>query len=153
VAVILDAWSRRVVGYAPGRSIDARLTVAALKAAIAARQPLPGCVRHSDRGPQYAAEIYCEVLDVAGLVGSMGRRGDPILKLYPAAAASLPRARPIASRFHRRSPHDRALSQSFKRRRRLGSTARNGNPIDAQVETAEAVCNAHLFRFIQQLAG
>ena len=56
VAVILDAWSRLIVGYAVGRSIDARLTMAALKAAIDRRQPSPGCVHHSDRGSQYAAE-------------------------------------------------------------------------------------------------
>ena len=77
VAVILDAWSRRVVGYAISRSIDARLTVAALKAAIAERHPPPECIHHSDRGSQYAAEIYREVLDAHGLVGSMGRRGNP----------------------------------------------------------------------------
>ena len=77
MAIILDAWSRRVVGYALSRSIDARLTVAALKAAIAARHPPPGCLHHSDRGSQYAAEIYREVLDANGLVGSMGRRGNP----------------------------------------------------------------------------
>src|SRR6516165_8935377 len=53
-AVILDAWSRRVVGYAFSRSIDARLAAAALKAAINARKPPRGCVHHSDRGSQYA---------------------------------------------------------------------------------------------------
>ena len=52
VAVILDAWSRRVVGYAIGRSIDARPTLAALRAALAARRPAAGCVHHSDRGSQ-----------------------------------------------------------------------------------------------------
>ena len=52
VAVILDAWSRMIVGYAIGRSIDARLTVAALKAAIERRNPPRGCVHHSDRGSQ-----------------------------------------------------------------------------------------------------
>jgi putative transposase len=77
VAVILDAWSRRVVGYAISRSIDARLSVAALKAAIARRKPAPGCVHHSDRGSQYAAQVYRESLADAGLVGSMGRRGNP----------------------------------------------------------------------------
>jgi putative transposase len=77
VAVILDAWSRRVVGYAISRSIDARLTVAALKAAIARRKPPPGCVHHSDRGSQYAAQVYRETLVADGLVGSMGRRGNP----------------------------------------------------------------------------
>ena len=50
LAAILDAWSRRVVGYAISRSIDARLAVAALKAAISARNPPRGCVHHSDRG-------------------------------------------------------------------------------------------------------
>ncbi|MER9593239.1 DDE-type integrase/transposase/recombinase [Mesorhizobium australicum] len=51
VAVILDARSRLIVGYAIGRSVDARLTVAALKIAIERRRPPPGCVHHSDRGP------------------------------------------------------------------------------------------------------
>jgi putative transposase len=58
VAVILDAWSRRVVGYAISRSIDARLTMAALKSAIERRKPPPGCMHPSDRGSQYAAERY-----------------------------------------------------------------------------------------------
>jgi putative transposase len=77
VGVILDAWSRRVVGYAISRSIDARLTVAALKSAIKSRGPPPGCVHHSDRGSQYAAQVYRDTLAVHGLVGSMGRRGNP----------------------------------------------------------------------------
>ena len=77
VAVILDAWSRRVVGYAISRSIDARLTVAALRAAIERRKPPAGCVHHSDRGSQYAAQVYREILTANGLVGSMGRRGNP----------------------------------------------------------------------------
>jgi putative transposase len=47
-AIILDAWSRRVVGYAMNQSIDALLTVLALKAAIAERHPPPGCIHHSD---------------------------------------------------------------------------------------------------------
>ena len=77
VAVILDAWSRRVVGYAISRSIDVRLTLAALNAAIEDRRPLPGCIHHSDRGSQYAAQAYRQALDRHGLVGSMGRRGNP----------------------------------------------------------------------------
>jgi len=56
VAVILDAWSRRAVGYAISRLIDVRLTLAALTAAIERRKPPPGCVHHSDRGSQYAAQ-------------------------------------------------------------------------------------------------
>jgi putative transposase len=64
-------------GYAISRSIDARLAVAALKAAISARNPPRGCVHHSDRGSQYASEDYRAVLQKHGLTGSMGRRGNP----------------------------------------------------------------------------
>jgi putative transposase len=77
LAVILDAWSRRVVGYAIGRSIDVRLTLAALRAAIEVRRPPPGCIHHSDRGSQYAADKYRELLAEHQLRGSMGRRGNP----------------------------------------------------------------------------
>jgi putative transposase len=77
VAVIMDAWSRRIIGYAISRRIDARLTLAALGAAIALRQPPPGCVHHGDRGSQYAAENYRDRLREAKLLGSMGRRGNP----------------------------------------------------------------------------
>ena len=77
VSVILDAWSRRVVGYAISRSIDVRLTLAALNAAIDNRKPPPGCVHHSDRGSQYAAQLYRDALLAQGFVGSMGRRGNP----------------------------------------------------------------------------
>jgi putative transposase len=77
LAAILDAWSRRVVGYAISRSIDARLAIAALKAAIRARQPPRGCIHHSDRGSQYACEAYRKLLAEHGFVGSMCRRGNP----------------------------------------------------------------------------
>ena len=77
VAVILDAWSRRAVGYAISRSIDVRLTLAALAAAVETRKPPPGCIHHSDRGSQYAAQAYRETLDRHGVVGSMGRQGNP----------------------------------------------------------------------------
>lgn len=77
VAVILDAWSRRVVGYAISRSIDARLTIAALNAAVRSRAPPAGCVHHSDRGSQYAALAYRKLLADHKLAGSMGRRGNP----------------------------------------------------------------------------
>ena len=77
LAVILDAWSRRIVGYAISRSIDARLAAAALKAAINARDPPRGCVHHSDRGSQYASETYRAILREHGFIGSMSRRGNP----------------------------------------------------------------------------
>jgi len=77
LAAILDAWSRKVVGYAISRSMDARIAVAALKVAIRGRNPPQGCIHHSDRGSQYASEIYRALLETHGLVGSMSRRGNP----------------------------------------------------------------------------
>ena len=77
LAAILDAFSRKVVGYAISRSMEARLAVAALKAAIKGRQPPKGCIHHSDRGSQYASEGYRALLAQNGLKGSMSRRGNP----------------------------------------------------------------------------
>ena len=77
LAVILDGWSRRVVGYAISRSIDARLAIAALKSAIRERDPPKGCIHHSDRGSQYASADYRKLLAAHGLVGSMSRCGNP----------------------------------------------------------------------------
>jgi putative transposase len=77
LAAILDAWSRKVVGYAISRSMDARIAVAALKAAIRGRNPVKGCIHHSDRGSQYASEVYRELLATHGMTGSMSRRGNP----------------------------------------------------------------------------
>ncbi len=77
LAAILDAWSRKVVGYAISRSMDARIAVAALKVALRNRAPPKGCIHHSDRRSQYASETYRELLAVHKLVGSMSRRGNP----------------------------------------------------------------------------
>lgn len=77
LAVIPDAWSRRVVGYALDRKIDARLATEALEAAIAFRRPMPGCVFHSDRGAQYASGPHRALLGRCGFIGSMSRRGNP----------------------------------------------------------------------------
>lgn len=77
LAVILDAWSRWVIGYALDRKIDARLVTAAPEAAIAYRKPFLGCVFDSDRGAQYASHAHRKLLKDHGFFGSMSRRGNP----------------------------------------------------------------------------
>ncbi len=77
LAVVLDAWSRRVVGWALDRSLAARLAVTALERAIAARQPQPGLVHHSDRGIQYASHDYASLLDKHHMTPSMSRPANP----------------------------------------------------------------------------
>lgn len=77
LAVILDACSRRVVGYALSRRLDTPLALAALHSALENRKPPPGCIHHTDRGCQYASESYRRALDAAGLRGSMSAVGNP----------------------------------------------------------------------------
>ena len=77
LAVVIDRFSRRVVGWALDRSLVARLAVQALEQALAARQPKPGLVHHSDRGIQYASHEYVEVLTAHQITPSMSRPANP----------------------------------------------------------------------------
>lgn len=77
LAVILDAFSRRGVGWALGRTLETELTLRALHMALERRRPAPGLVHHSDRGVQYAAKDYIDVLKTQGIEISMSRRGNP----------------------------------------------------------------------------
>ena len=77
LAVVLDAFSRRVLGWALDQRLDAGLAVAALRQAIDARQPAAGLVHHSDRGVQYASNAYVNLLLEHGIQPSMSRAGNP----------------------------------------------------------------------------
>jgi putative transposase len=77
LAAILDAWSRKVVGYAISRSMDARIAVRPWRPATRNRQPSKGCIHHSDKGSQYSSEVYRALLAAHDLTGSMIRRGNP----------------------------------------------------------------------------
>ena len=76
LAVILDLFSRRVVGWSMSERLEKRLALDALSAALAQRQPRGGLIHHSDRGSQYASHEYQEVLTSYGLLSSMSRRGN-----------------------------------------------------------------------------
>lgn len=77
LAVVLDAFSRRVIGWALGRSLEAELALSALRMAVEARKPRPGLVHHSDRGVQYASQPYTEMLKQRRAQISMSRKGNP----------------------------------------------------------------------------
>jgi transposase InsO family protein len=77
LAVLLDAFSRRVVGWALERTLQTRLALAALQRAVANRQPVVGLVHHSDRGIQYACPEYVEALAHYGMLPSMSRARCP----------------------------------------------------------------------------
>jgi len=77
LAVILDAYSRKVVGWALERTLAARLPIAALEHALAERQPPPGLVHHSDRGVQYRSGDYVRILRKHQMIPSMSRPANP----------------------------------------------------------------------------
>jgi len=77
LAVVLDAYSRRVIGWALGRTLEAGLAVSALNMALRQRRPVPGLVHHSDRGVQYASYEYTDLLKQHGAQISMSRKGNP----------------------------------------------------------------------------
>ena len=77
LACVLDAWSRRCIGWQLSRTIDTRLTLAALNHAFALRQPTAGLIHHSDRGVQYASAAYLERLIGIDAHISMSAKGNP----------------------------------------------------------------------------
>jgi putative transposase len=77
LAVILDVYSRRVVGWSVDRSLQSNLAIHALEMALEERRPAPGLVHHSDRGVQYASNEYVQRLEARGITISMSRPGNP----------------------------------------------------------------------------
>ena len=77
VAVILDVYSRRVVGWSVSRQLDSRFAQQALESALKGRRPTAGLIHHSDRGVQYACRDYVQRLEKRGIVISMSRPGNP----------------------------------------------------------------------------
>jgi transposase InsO family protein len=77
LAVILDAYSRKVIGWELGNTLEARLAVGALKRALAERGAPLGLVHHSDRGVQYCCGDYVGLLESHGILISMSRKGNP----------------------------------------------------------------------------
>ena len=76
VALVLDLFARKIVGWAMSQTMPQELTLAALRVALGWREPDSGLVHHSDRGSQYAAHDYRAVLKARGITVSMSRKGD-----------------------------------------------------------------------------
>lgn len=82
LAVILDVFSRKVVGWALSKSLKHSITVGALKMALEQRQPSPGLIHHSDRGVQYACTEYIQILQDKRIDISMSAKGNPYHNAY-----------------------------------------------------------------------
>ncbi len=109
LAFILDAYSRKIVGWSMAPHMRSELVVDALQMAIARRKPAPGLVHHSDRGVQYTSLSFGKKLEDEGLVPSMGRVG---------------------------SAYDNALAESFVATLKTELLYRNGWPTRQAARTA-----------------
>lgn len=106
LAVILDAFSRRVIGWALDRTLEDKLTMEAVCMALDSRSPAPGLVHHSDRGVQYASGDYTGLLKAHQITISMSRKGNPYDKAYASHCTSSARCTPtrVAALFDRLTP-------------------------------------------------
>jgi putative transposase len=77
LAIVLDLYSRKVIGWHVSKRIDGELAIAALRMAIGRRAPKPGCIHHSDRGVQYLSGEYVALLEQHGFWISNSRKGNP----------------------------------------------------------------------------
>ena len=132
LAVVLDLFARKVVGWAMAPHMQATLVCQALQLAIAQRQPAPGLIVHSDRGSQYASDSHRALLTKHGLVGSMSRKGNCYdnsvmerfflnLKMEASGSATAPTTSPIGE-LPQSSP--RSTSREGARRRDHSSPER-----------------------------
>ena len=139
LAVILDLWSRRVVGWSMGARIDRHLTVAALRQALARRGAGPSLMHHSDQGKQYAADDYQKLLKAHGITCSMSRRGNcwdnaPVESFF----ATLEKELLIQERFRTRAEaraHLFDYIEIFYNRERRHSSLGNISPVDFENAT------------------
>jgi transposase InsO family protein len=139
LALVLDAFSRKVVGWALDRSLTARLPLLALERAITLRQPSPGLVHHSDRGIQYCSEQYTGLLHIHGILPSMSRPGNPYDNAFcESFIKTLKREEIYANKYHyidELNAHLEEFIEQYYNRLRLHSALGYKTP-----EELEAAC-------------
>jgi transposase InsO family protein len=142
LAVVLDLFSRKVVGWAMRETMTQELTLAALRMAITNRKPAPGLLHHADRGSQYAAHDYRRLLARHGMLCSMSRKGDcwdnaPMESFFGSLKTELMEDSPFKTRQAARSALF-AFIESFYNRQRLHSAIGYRAPTDMEQLAAAA---------------
>jgi putative transposase len=142
LAVVLDLFSRKVVGWAMRDTMAQELTLAALQMAITNRRPAPGLLHHADRGSQYAAHDYRRLLTRHGMLCSMSRKGDcwdnaPLESFFGSLKTELMEDRPFETRQSARSALF-GFIEAFYNRQRLHSAIGYKAPTDMEQLAAAA---------------
>ncbi len=148
LAVIIDRFSRKVIGWALDRTLAARVAVKALRQAVARRQPPPGVVHHSDRGVQYACAEYVEELKTHSMVPSMSRPGNPYDNAVCESFMKTLKQEEIYCNqyrdFEELSGHLEEFIENYYNRRRLHSALGYRTPEDFERDAAAAAVPAVL---------
>jgi len=135
LAVVIDLYARRVVGWAVRDTLASELACAALQLAVGRRRPRPGLVHHSDRGLQYASAPYQALLAAHGAICSMSRAGDCYDNAVAESFFSTLKTELGTSRWPSRATAANAVAvyiDRFYNLRRLHSSAGYHSPIDAE---------------------
>jgi len=142
LAVVLDLFSRRVVGWSMSDTMPQELTIAALQMAIINRRPAPGLMHHSDRGSQYAAHAYRQLLADTGMVCSMSRKGNcwdnaPMESFFGSMKTEMDLPQPFETRQAAKNAVF-AFLEGFYNRTRLHSAIGYRSPADLEQSAAAA---------------
>ena len=134
VAVILDVYSRRVVGWSVQKQIDTALTLEALDMALAQRRPPAGLVHHSDRGVQYACGAYVQRLESQEITLSMSRPGNPWDNAWAESFMKTLKAEEVDGQTYRHLAHAKssigAFIEEIYNRKRLHSSLKYLSPTE-----------------------
>lgn len=144
VAVILDVYSRRVVGWSVQKQIDTALTLEALDMALAHRRPATGLVHHSDRGVQYACGAYVQRLESQEITLSMSRPGNPWDNAWAESFMKTLKAEEVDGQSYRNLAHAQSSIGTFieeiYNRQRLHSSLKYLSP--AEFEQSRSIPNS-----------
>jgi putative transposase len=113
LAVILDVYSRRVVGWRLSRELDSQIALDALDRAVGERRPEPGLIHHSDHGMQYASKDYVRRLESSGIIVSMSRPGNPYDNAWAESFMKTLKAEEVDGRHYRNFDHAQASIGTF----------------------------------------
>jgi putative transposase len=142
LAVILEVYSRRVVGWSTSRRLESGFALAALESALKQRRPTSGLIHHSDRGVQYACNNYIDRLEAHGIVISMSRPGNPYDNAWAESFMKTLKAEEVDGRHYRDMDHATACIRSFieevYNRQRLHSALSYRSPMEFEADLRKA---------------